>query len=117
MDAESAKQMQNNNKHVFGRHTLLKMAACGKFYNVTMGNREKMLAYVKLLEQGAHTIQSVGLNIAEKETVMGVLDRLLSHIGFLNGALEAWVNKDNLFALDHVRSRLLQEERRSKRRD
>ena len=100
--------------NVHQRHTLLnKLAARRDFYTATMKQGEQMLVYINRVRQMASHLESMDVKIDEKEMAMAVLNGLPSSFRTLITALDAIGDDDPSFAFDKVRSRLLQEERRT----
>ena len=113
-DCESAMDMWETILNVFERHTLLnKLAARRHFYTVIMQNNEKVLAYINRVKQLAARLKSMKVDIDDKEIAMAVLNGLPARFESLIVALDALGNEDEMFSLDFVKSRLLQEEQRA----
>ena len=73
----TAKQMWQTLLDVFQCHTLLnKLVARRKFYKVTMQEDEKVLTYVNRVQHLAYILESMGLEIDDKEMGMAVLNGL-----------------------------------------
>lgn len=59
------------------RHTLLdKLSARRDFYTATMRGNEKMLVYINRVRQMASILESMGIDIDDKELAMAVLNGL-----------------------------------------
>jgi len=110
----TALEMWNEICNVHQRHTLLnKLSARREFYTATMEHGEKMLVYINRVRQMASVLESMGVDIDDKEMAMAVLNGLPKSFRTLITALDAIGDDDPSFTFDKVRSRLLQEERRS----
>lgn len=115
---QTAKEMWQALLNVFERHTLLnKLSARRKFYTATMENGKKMLTYLNRVKQLAATLMSIDLNIDDQELAMAALDGLPPMYGSLIVALDALGNDDMSFTFDLVKSRLLQEQTGSNKRE
>lgn len=100
--------------NVHQRHTLLnKLAARRDFYTATMRSDERILSYINRVRQMASVLESMGVEIEDKELAMAVLNGLPDRYQPIITALDAIDDEDDSFTLDKVRSRLLQEEKRS----
>ena len=109
----SAKETWDAILNVFERHTLLnKLAARRDFYTVSMLPDEKVLVFINRVKQLAARLQSMSVEIDDKEIAMAVLNGLPSRFDNLIVALDALGNEDKVFGLEFVKSRLLQEEQR-----
>ena len=98
---------------VFQRHTLLnKLAARRNFYNVSMLPSEKVLVFINRVKQRAGRLQSMIVEIDDKEIPMAVLNGLPPRFDNLIFALDARGNENKLFGLEFLKSHLLQEEQR-----
>lgn len=98
---------------VHQKHTLLnKLSARRDFYTATMSPGEKMLSYINRVRQLASTLESMQVEIDEKELAMAVLNGLPSQYQPIITALDAIGDDDESFTFSKVRSRLLQEEKR-----
>ena len=102
--------------NVFQRHTLLnKLAARRNFYTVSMYDGEKVLSYINRVCHLASTLKSMDAHVDDAEIAMTILNGLPEQYSNLIVALDALGN-DQAFTIDFVKSRLLQEEQRSKHR-
>ncbi len=100
--------------NVHQRHTLLdKLAARRDFYTAATKQGEKMLVYINRVRQMASVLESMGVTIDDKEKAMAVLNGLPKRFETISTALDAIGDDDPSFTFDKVRSRLLQEEKRS----
>ncbi|CDF77556.1 Retrovirus-related Gag-Pol polyprotein [Chondrus crispus] len=109
----SAKETWEAILNVFERHTLLnKLSARRDFYTVSMLPSEKVLVFINRVKQIAARLQSMSVEIDDKEIAMAVLNGLPPRFDNLIVALDALGNEDKVFGLDFVKSRLLQEEQR-----
>ncbi|CDF32368.1 unnamed protein product [Chondrus crispus] len=109
----SAKETWEAILNVFEGHTLLnKLAARRDFYTVSMLPSEKVLVFINRVKQLAARLQSMSVEIDDKEIAMAVLNGLPSRFDNLIVALDALGNEDKVFELEFVKSRLLQEEQR-----
>ena len=72
-----------------------------------------MLVYINRVRQMASHLESMDVKIDEKEMAIAVLNGLPSSFRTLIAALDAIGEDDPSFTFDKVRSRLLQEERRT----
>ncbi|CDF37707.1 unnamed protein product [Chondrus crispus] len=109
----SAKETWEAILNVFEGHTLLnKLAARRDFYTVSMLPSEKVLVFINRVKQLAARLQSMSVEIDDKEIAMAVLNGLPSRFDNLIVALDALGNEDKVFGLEFVKSRLLQEEQR-----
>ena len=96
--------------NVFERPTLLnKLAARRDFYTVSMLPSEKVLVFINRGKQLAARLQSMSIEIDDKEIAMAVLNGLPPRFDNLIVALDALGNEDNVFGLKFVKSRLLEE--------
>ena len=109
----SAKETWDAILSVFERHTLLnRLAARREFYTVTMVPNEKVLSFINRVKELGARLQSMSVEIDDKEMAMAVLNGLPSRFDSLIVALDALGNEDKVFGLDFVKSRVLQEEQR-----
>lgn len=100
--------------NVHQRHTLLnKLSARREFYTATMRRDESMLTYINRVREKASTLQSMDVEIDDKELAMAVLNGLPPRFGTIITALDAIGDEDESFTFDKVKSRLLQEEKRA----
>ena len=107
----SARETWEAITNVFERHTLLNnLAARRQFYTVSMLPSEKVLVFINRVKQLAATLQSMSVEIDDKEIAMAVLNGLPPRFHSLIVALDAPGNEDKVFGLEFVNSRLLQEE-------
>lgn len=114
-EISSSKEMWDSILNVFQRHTLLnKLRARRGFYTVEMDSGEKMLSYINQVHHLGSTPKSMGVDIDDQEMAMAVLNGLQSKYENIITALDAVGNDSDCFSLDLVKSRLLQEEQRSK---
>ncbi len=110
---ETALEMWQEICNVHQRHTLLnKLAARRDFYTATMKPGEKMLVYINRVRQMASVLESMGVEIDDKELAMAVLNGLPKRFETIITALDAIGDDDPSFTFAKVRSRLLQEEKR-----
>ena len=113
---KTAKKMWTTILNVFQRHTLLnKLTARRNFYTVSMYDGEKMLNYINRVCQLASTLKSMDAYVDDAEIAMAILNGLPEQYSNLIVALDA-LGSDQAFTIDFVKSRLLQEEQRSKHR-
>ncbi len=82
-----------------------------------MKSGEKMLVYINRVRQMASVLESMGVAIDDKEMAMAVLNGLPKRFETIITALDAIGDDDPSISFDKVRSRLLQEEKRSTMRD
>ena len=109
----SAKETWEAILNVFERHNLLnKRAARRDFYTVSMLPSEKVLVFINRVKKIAARLQSMSVEIDDKEIAMAVLNGLPPRFDNLIVALGALGNEDKVFGLEFVKSRLLQEEQR-----
>ncbi|CDF39894.1 unnamed protein product [Chondrus crispus] len=112
-ECSSAKETWEAILNVFERHTLLnKLAARRDFHTVSMLPSEKVLVFINRVKQLAARLQSMSVEIDDKEIAMAVLNGLPPRFDNLIVALDALGNEDKVFGLEFVKSRLLQEEQR-----
>ncbi len=72
-----------------------------------------MLVYIIRVRKMASVLESIGITIDDKEKAMTVLNGLLKRFETIITDLDAIGDDDYSFTFDKVRSRLLQEEKRS----
>lgn len=112
-ECSSAREMLQNIKNVFQRHTLLnKLRARRQFYTVEMKQNEKMLTYINRVQHCGSVLKSMEVDIDSKEIAIAILNGLPSEYESLITTLDALEDDKNLFTLELIKSRLLQEEKR-----
>ena len=113
-DVKTAKEMFQSIKDLFERVTLFnKIVARRKFYTATMAEGEKIMTYINRVKTLAATLKSMGVDIDDQEIAMTVLCGLPPRFDNLISALDALGDDPELFTLDFIKGRLLQEEQRS----
>eukprot|EP00171_Calliarthron_tuberculosum_P023570 IDg23570t1 len=109
----TALEMWRKISNVYERHTLLnKLSARRNFYTATMFSSEKMLTYMNRVRQMALALQSMSVDIDDKELAMAILNGLPSSYSTVITALDAIGDEYDSFTLEKARIRLLQEEQR-----
>lgn len=82
-----------------------------------MEHGEIVLSYINRVKRLAGTLESMDVQVEDKETAMAVLNRLSSSCDCFIVVLDALGNKRKVFSFDLVRSRRLQEEQRVEMRE
>lgn len=110
----TALEMWQDIYNLHQRHTLFnKLSARRDFYTATMREGESMLTFINRVREKAAKLESMSVKIDGKELAMAVLNGLMQRFGTIITALDAIGDADDSFTFDKVKSRLLQEEKRT----
>lgn len=111
--SKTSKEMFECICNVFQHHNLQnKLRARRNFYTAEMKKGEKMLSYIDRIQQLGMILKSTNVEIDEKEQAMAILNSLPSQYKNNMTTLDALRDDSDIFTLDVVKSRLLQEEQR-----
>lgn len=96
----TALEMWNEISNVHQRYTLLnKLAARRDFYTATMLANENMHVYINRVRQISFVLESMGVDIDDKELAIAVLNGLPEHYQQILTALDAIGDEDNSFTI------------------